>query len=52
VRKLRFRGIHSDEPDLFTIAQNDGFTVNNPGAFDAVGIGTGKGYEQEKQGEK
>ena len=43
-RPHRFRGIYADEPDLFTIAQNDCIAVNDLGAYEAIGLGTGKGY--------
>lgn len=47
----RFRGIYADEPDLFAIAQDDGITVNYPGAYEAISIGTGRRKKQDDQEE-
>jgi hypothetical protein len=35
---LGFRGINTDEPDCFTIAQFNGIAINDPDAFEGLGI--------------
>lgn len=39
-----------DEPYRFSIAQDNGISVNDPGAYEAMGIGAGKGCEKSKEG--
>jgi hypothetical protein len=51
VGMLGCRGIDTDEPDLFTVAQLNGMTINNSGALKRLGRGICKRYEQ-KQGRK
>jgi hypothetical protein len=46
----RLLAIHSDEPDLFTVAKDNGIAVNDPGAYQAMGLGTGKACEKNKEG--
>ncbi len=50
VRPNRFRGVHTNEPDFFTVTQADGIAVNYSGACEGLSMGAGGRKEQKELG--